>query len=111
MNISRKKFVIAFLVSAFVFQFISNSILGTEIRLFPANGDYFPGTDSPVAWKSALATILYPVKFVLLRPVSSVLNDPDPAPPILVIGFAFYWTVLAFALYFLWHKISGRSRS
>lgn len=101
MKISRKKFVLIFLFSAFVFQFISNSILGPEVGLFPANGDYFPGADSPIAWKSTLATILYPVKMVLVGPPSSVLNDPDPVPPILLAGFALYWTVLALGLYFL----------
>jgi hypothetical protein len=81
MRISRTKFVTIFLVSAFVFQFISNSLLGPEVRLFPANGEFFPGADSPIAWKSTLATILYPVKIVLIGPLSFLAKDPDPAPP------------------------------
>jgi hypothetical protein len=105
MSTSRTRFVIVFLVSAFVFQFISNSLLGPEVRLFPANGNFFPGTDSPIAWKGTLATILYPVKFVLIGPLSFLGKDPDPAPPVLVITFALYWSVIALILYYLLSKI------
>jgi len=48
MKISRSKFVILFLASGFLFQFISNSILGPEVRLFPINDDPFPGVGSPI---------------------------------------------------------------
>jgi hypothetical protein len=110
MKISRTKFVTTFLVSAFAFQFISNSVLGTEVRLFPVNGDFFPGAESPIAWKSTLATILYPIKIVLIGPLSSFFNDPDPAPPVLVIAFAFYWTAMALVLHFLLNKIFTRKK-
>ncbi|WP_460473804.1 hypothetical protein [Emticicia fontis] len=73
-----------FVVSAFVFQFISNSILGSEVRLFPMNGDVFPGVDSPVVWKSIVATLIFPIKFVLLKPLDFLFALPDPPPPILV---------------------------
>ena len=105
MKISRTRFVIVFLVSAFVFQFISNSLLGSEVRLFPGNGDSFPGTGSAIAWKSTVATILFPVKFVLIGPLAPLFKLPDPAPPILVFAFALYWTVLALVLYYLLSKI------
>jgi len=111
MKISRTKFVIIFLVSAFAFQFITNSVLGTEVRLFPVNGDFFPGAESPIAWKSTLATILYPIKILLIGPLPSLFNDPDPAPPILVIAFAFYWTAMALVLYFLLNKIFTRKKN
>ena len=39
MNISRKKFITIFLLSAFAIQFISNSVLGNEVALFPGDGD------------------------------------------------------------------------
>ena len=110
MKISRVKFVIIFLVSAFVFQFISNSILGPEVALFPANGEFFPGADSPEAWKSTLAKILYPVKFVLIGPLSFLGKDPDPVPPVLVIAFAFYWTAMALVLHYLLSKIFTRKK-
>lgn len=85
-------------------------MLGPKVGLFPANGDYFPGAESPIAWKSTLATILYPVKIILVGPPSSVLNDPDPVPPILLAGFVLYWTVLALVLYFLFGTIVTRKK-
>ncbi|HWV69490.1 hypothetical protein [Chitinophaga sp.] len=108
MKISRTKFVITFLVLAFAFQFISNSVLGTEVRLFPANGEWFPGRGSPIAWKNTLAAVLYPVRFVLIAPLSFLGKDPDPAPPVLLLAFAFYWTVIALALHYLFSKIFTR---
>ncbi len=111
MKISRTKFVILFLVSAFAFQFISNSLLGSEVRLFPVNGEWFPGTGSPIAWKSTVATILYPVKIVLAGPLSPLFKEPDPAPPILVLAFAFYWTAMALVLYYLLSKIITRKKT
>ncbi|WP_460687084.1 hypothetical protein [Niabella aquatica] len=110
MKIIKTKFVIIFLVLAFVFQFISNSVLGTEVSLFPRNGEWFPGTGSPIAWKSTLATILYPVKFVLIAPLSFLAKDPDPAPPVLFFAFACYWTVIALVLHFLVSKTFNRKK-
>jgi hypothetical protein len=110
MKISGTKFVVLFLVSAFAFQFISNSVLGPEVRLFPANGEWFPGAGSPVGWKNTLATILYPVKFVLIGPLSFLAKDPDPAPPVLVFAFALYWTAIALVLYYLLSKIITRKK-
>ncbi len=110
MKISRTKFVILFLVSAFAFQFISNSLLGSEVRLFPLNGETYPGTGSPIAWKSIAATIIFPIKVVLIGPLSSLFKLPDPAPPILVLPFAFYWTAIALVLYYLLSKINIRKK-
>lgn len=110
MKISRTKFVSIFLVSAFAFQFISNSVLGPEVRLFPANGEWFPGAGSSTGWKSSLAAIVYPVKFVLITPLSFLAKDPDPPPPVLVFAFAFYWTLMALVLYYLLNKISFRKK-
>ena len=97
-----------FLVFGFVFQFISNSLLGPEVRLFPINGDWFPGDGSPIAWKNTLSTIVYPFKVILIRPLSALFNDPDPPPPILVFAFALYWTAIALFLYFLLGKLIPR---
>jgi len=110
MKISRTKFVILFLVSAVAFQFISNSLLGSEVRLFPVNGEWFPGTGSPIDWKNIVATILYPVKFVLIEPLSFLGKDPDPVPPILLVAFASYWTAIALVLYYLLSKIITRKK-
>ena len=111
MKISGTKFIILFLVLAFAFQFISNSLLGSEVRLFPVNGEWFPGTGSPIAWKSTVSTILYPIKIVLIGPLSPVFTDPDPAPPVLVLAFAFYWTAMALVLYYLLSKINIRKKT
>jgi hypothetical protein len=111
MKMSRKKFVLTFLLSAFAFQFISNSILGNEARLFPRNGEWFQGTDSPISWKKNLATMLYPVKFVLIKPLSSLGEEEDPAPPVLLFAFALYWTALAVVLHYLFNTIFNRTKA
>jgi hypothetical protein len=99
MKISRTKFVIIFLVSAFVFIMITNLLLQ------PVNGDWFPGTGSPIAWKRTLAAIIYPVKIVLVGPLAPIFNDPDPAPPVRALACALYWTVIAVILHFLLSKM------
>lgn len=105
MKISRKNFVIIFLISAFAFQFISNSVLGPEVRLFPRNGEWYPGVGSPIAWKNIVGSIIYPVKYILVGPLSFLAQDPDPAPPVLLIAFAIYWAVIALALYYLYYLL------
>jgi hypothetical protein len=111
MKISRTRFVLSFLISAFVFQFISNSVLGPEVRLFPIHGEAYPGSGSAVAWKSSLSAIIYPLKFVLIGPLSSLFKLEDPAPPILVLAFAFYWTALALILYYLISTIKFQKKT
>ena len=104
MNISRTRFVILFLISAFAFMFISNALFGTEARVFPWNEESFLGTDSPIAWKSAGYKILYPVKIVLIGPLAlpqiNFLKE-DPPPPFVGIYFIFYWTILSSILHYL----------
>src|ERR1051325_12018671 len=100
MKISRRKFIIIFLVSAFACVIITNLLLGPIV-----NGDWFPGTNSPIAWKRNLAAIIYPVKIVLVGPLAPIFNDPDPAPPIRALACAVYWTVIALVLYFILSKI------
>jgi|ERR1041385_228972 len=105
MKISRTKFVILFVVSGFAFQIISNLLLG------PVNGEWFPGTGSPIAWKRTLAAILYPVKIVLVGPLAPIFNDPDPAPPIRALACALYWTAIALVLYYILSKIFARKKA
>lgn len=109
MNISRTKFVIIFVVSAFAFQFITNSIFGSEVRLFPVNSESFLGTESRVAWKNVGNTILFPIKLILVGPMLPFVNflSEDPPPPFIAIGFAFYWTILASVIYYLLSKIKN----
>ena len=113
MKISRTRFVTIFLVLAFTFQFISNSLLGDEIRLFPPNGEWYPGVGSPIAWKNIVGSIIYPVKYILVEPLSFLAQDPDPTPPVLLIAFAIYWAAIALILYYLYqvlNKIITRKR-
>ena len=108
------KFIIIFVVSAFVFQFITNSLLGPKVGGLPANGQWFAGTDSPVAWKRTTAEIIYPVRIVLVGPLAPVFNDPDPVPPILGFFCTLYWTVLAsviYLLFFLYRKLFQRKEA
>jgi hypothetical protein len=104
MKISRTRFVVIFLISAFAFSIITNLLLQ------PVNGDWFPGTDSPIAWKHNLAMIIYPVKIVLVGPLSPIFNDPDPAPPIRALACALYWTAIALVVHYLLSKISMRRK-
>lgn len=101
MKISRKRFVITFVISAFVFQFISNSVLGSEIRLFPNNGEWYPGLGSPITWKNIVAYIIHPLKYILVEPLSFLGQDPDGPPPVLLVAFTIYWTTIALILHFL----------
>jgi hypothetical protein len=105
MKISRIKFVSIFLISGFAFLFLYNVVFRSVVRLIPENGTSFLGTTSSTGWKNVGSTILYPIKIVLVGPVLPLLNLPDPPPPFLVIGLAFYWTILALAIYYLIGKI------
>jgi hypothetical protein len=105
MRISRTRFVIIFLLSAFGFLFITNLIL------VPINGDWFAGTHSPIQWKRNLASAIYPIKFVLVAPLALIFNDPDPAPPIRVLACAVYWTAIALVLYFILSKLFVRKKA
>jgi hypothetical protein len=108
MKTSKKKFVLVFLASAFAFQFITNSLLESEVGLFPSNGEWFKGTDSPDGWKRILATVIYPVKLVLIKPLSFLGQDPDPPPPLLLVAFAAYWATLAWVFYYLLRNVGTR---
>jgi hypothetical protein len=109
MGISRTKFVIFFIISGFVFLFITTSLLGsTGFGGFPQPPDSLLGIDSPVPWKSTVSTILAPIKIVLIGPLVlpqiDFLKD-DPPPPFIGIYLLFYWTILASLLHYLIGKI------
>src|SRR6188768_3511825 len=106
MNISRTKFVSIFLIFAFAF------LIGTTLLLEQPPGSFL-GSESQVGWKSAVSTILSPIKIILIGPLLPFIKflhqDPDTPPPFFLIGFAFYWTLLALALHYVLGKIK-RSR-
>ena len=101
MNSSRLKFVFLFLVFAFAFLFITTGLLDQP-------PESFVGSESQVAWQSAVSTVLSPIKLVLIGPMLPFINflhqDPDTPPPFFLAGFAFYWTILALVLHYLLSK-------
>ena len=111
MNISRTKFVIRFIISGFAFLFITTSLLGTTgVRGFPQPPDSVlrTGGDSPTAWKSTVATIILPIKIVLIGPLAlpqiNFLKE-DPPPPFVGIYLIFYWTILASIIHYLFGNV------
>lgn len=111
MKTSRKKFVSLFLLSGFAFLFLYNVIFLSAVQLLPESGASFLNTESLTGWKSIVAMMLYPVKIVLVGPVLPLLNLPDPPPPFLVIGIAFYWTILALVIHYFMVKIRRSRKS
>ncbi len=110
MNISRKKFVILFIVSGFAFMFITSSLLGTTgIRGFPQPPDSVlrTGGDSPIVWKRTVSTIILPIKIVLIGPLAlpqiNFLKE-DPPPPFVGIYLILYWTIIASIIHYLFGK-------
>lgn len=107
MKLSRTKFVSLFLVFGFAYIFATRLILNQ----MPASlfGSDF-GSEPQAAWQSAVSTMLSPVKFVLMGPLRPLFNwmlnqDGDPPPPMLLVMFAFYWSILALVLHYFLSKI------
>jgi hypothetical protein len=102
MNIPRIKFVFIFLTSAFAFLFATDFLLDQPV-------ESLLGSESQVAWKSAVSTILSPIKIVLIGPllpfIKFLRQDPDTPPPFFLVGFACYWTILALTLHYLFSKM------
>mgnify|MGYP001566602084 CR=1 FL=1 len=111
MNISRKKFVILFIISGFAFLFITTSLLGsTGPRGFPKSPDSLlqTGSDSPISWKNTVSTIILPIKIILIGPLAlpqiNILKE-DPPPPFIDIYLIFYWTILTSIIHYLLGKL------
>src|SRR5687768_8264857 len=102
MTISKLKFVFLFLIFAFAFLF------GTDL-LLNQPAESFLGSASQEAWKSVVSSILSPIKIILIGPLLPFIKflnqDPDTPPPFFLVGFAFYWTILALTLHYLLSKI------
>ena len=102
MNTSRIKFVFLFLVFAFAFLFGTTALLDQP-------PESFLGSESQLPWKSTVSTILSPIKIILIGPLLPFIKflhqDPDTPPPFFLVGFAFYWTILALIIYYLLSKI------
>jgi hypothetical protein len=102
MNIPAIKFVLFFLIFAFAFLFGTDSLLDQP-------PESFLGSESQVPWKSRVSTMLSPIKIILIGPLLPFINflhqDPDTPPPFFLMGFAFYWTILALVLHYLFSRI------
>lgn len=101
MNISRTKFIVFFLISAFVF------ISGTG-ALLDQPAESFLGSTTQSPWQSAVSTILSPVKILLIGAlvpfIQFLQQDPDTPPPFFLVGFAVYWTILALVVHYFLKK-------
>lgn len=110
MFLSRTKFVLRFILSGFVFLFITTSLLGTTgPRGFPQAPDSVlqTGNDSPVVWKRTLSMVILPIKIVLIGPIalpSIHFLKEDPPPPLIGIYLVFYWTLLASLTHYFMSK-------
>ena len=110
MKISIKKFVIGFVLGAHAFQFATNSLLGQSVSMYPKDGNWYPGLNSEVIWEKSLSHLIYPIKYVLIEPLSFLAKDPDFVPPMLLISFTVYWAVMAIIAYFLFSRIFSKKR-
>jgi hypothetical protein len=109
MKISRTKFTIIFVISAFVFIFACKFILDQP-------SEWLWVTPSQTPWQSAISAILSPIRVILMAPLLPFINflrqEPDTPPPFFMIGFAMYWTLLALVIHYIIKKITGtRSKS
>jgi hypothetical protein len=102
MKTSRIKFVVLFLIFSFAFLFATTLLLDQP-------PESLLGSESQGAWKSAISTILSPIKVILIGPLLSFINflhqDPDTPPPFFLAGFAIYWTILSLFIHYLLSKI------
>jgi hypothetical protein len=107
MNISRKKFIILFIIFGFVFMFITTSLLGTTgVRGMPKAPDSAlrTGSNSQVTWKRNVSTIILPIKAVLIGPLLVSYDNflrEDPPPPFVAGYYILYWSVLALFIHYL----------
>lgn len=94
MKTTRKKFIIIFVTGAFGFLLLTNA-LGQRPEIL------FDG--------SLISIFLLPFKLILMGPlvpfINFMLQDPDTPPPFFLMGFAFYWALLAFGIHYLLTKL------
>ena len=108
MKTSKAKFVVLFLVFGFAYTTSTRLILNQ----MPASlyGSDFASVPQ-AAWQSSVSMLLTPVKLVLMGPLRPLFSwmlsqqDADPPPPMLLVMFAVYWTILALVLHYFLSKI------
>lgn len=104
MSMPKTKFVFLFIIFGFTFLFVTTTLLGsTGPRGFPKSPDSVlrTGSNSPIAWKRAVSTVIMPIKVVLVGPLAlpqiNFLKE-DPPPPLIGIYLIFYWSILAISI-------------
>jgi hypothetical protein len=99
MKISKVKFVVLFIIGAAVFMISSTLLLGQ-----PAESVFGTG--------SFIGILLSPVKMILMGPLLPFIHflrqDPDTPPPFFLVGFVFYWSLLALSIHYLIGKFKVR---
>lgn len=105
MKTSKTKFILLFVAACFAFVFLYDVTILSTLRGRPDNSIVFLSSASLTGWRHLVSTLLYPVKIILVGPVQFLLNLPDPPPPMVGIGMAIYWSILALLLYFIIGKI------
>lgn len=105
MRMSKTKFVLLFVVACFAFVFLYDVFILSTVRGRPESGTIFLDSASLISWRKAVSIILYPVKIILIGPVLFLLNLPDPPPPMVGIGMAIYWSILALIVRYVVVKI------
>jgi hypothetical protein len=103
MKISKIKFVLLFL--GFVVAFL----FATNLFLHQSTESLFGSLESQARWEATLSTLLSPIKIILIGPllpfIEFLRQDPDTPPPFFLVGFVFYWTILALFLHYLINKL------
>jgi hypothetical protein len=100
MRLSRKKFVLSFLAFGYALHFVTRFLLNQR-------PDALWASSNQEAWQRYASTILSPIRVVLVAPINWLQQDPDPPPPLRLILFAAYWSVLAVGL----HALLSRRRA
>lgn len=102
MKISRIAFILLFLLFAFAFLF------GTNLLLDQPPESLF-GWQGQGTFKATISTLLSPIKIILIGPLLPFIDflkqDPDTPPPFYLVGFAAYWSLLAFCIHFSLSKL------
>lgn len=103
MRLTRKKFVLRFLLFGYAFGLATRLLLDQP-------PDALWASPNQQAWQRYASTILSPLRVVLVGPVTWLQQDPDPPPPFRFILLSAYWSVLALGIYQLlsWKSASKR---
>jgi len=98
MRSSRKRFVVSFLAFGYGLNFLARLLLNQSPEALWASPDQQP-------WQRFAATILSPIRVVLVAPINWLQQDPDPPPPFRIILFAVYWSALALVIHYFISKM------